>query len=237
MGLQLPKWLIRLSGDLYLHRYLFWIIYRPHHYAMLGPEVRRVLEAVRPGDILLRRYDGYVNTLFTPGFWGHAALCVSPTDVVHAVGVGVVREDVLTFCRTDSVAVLRVRDASPELIERAIACAGEHERARTAYDYRFRDRNRAVYCTELVNICYGGLFDGDFEVIAGNCVLAPDGIRRSSRVAAVVECRHDPNGRAERLREIVPCRAASATCEETLDKRVRELERLPASMRRPPKRG
>lgn len=48
------------------------------------------------GDILLRRYDGYVNTLFTPGFWGHAALCVSANDVIHAVGVGVVREDLMT---------------------------------------------------------------------------------------------------------------------------------------------
>ncbi len=32
MGLQLPKWLIKLTGDLYLHNYLCWLVYRPHHY-------------------------------------------------------------------------------------------------------------------------------------------------------------------------------------------------------------
>jgi len=42
--------------------------------------------AARPGDILLRRYTGFLNTLFTPGFWGHAAICVSSSEVVHAIG-------------------------------------------------------------------------------------------------------------------------------------------------------
>ncbi len=236
MGLQLPKWLIKLSGDLYLHDYLCWLIYRPHHYALTGPEVRAVFEAVRPGDILLRRFDGYVNTRFTPGFWGHAALCVNRNDVVHAVGVGVVREDIITFCRTDSVAVLRISDVTQDMIKRAIACAEEHEKQRTAYDYQFKDRNHAVYCTELVNICYNGLFSDDFEVIAGNCILAPDGIRRSPRVLVALECKHDPKGISSRQPEVRKCSAVPETCEETLNKRVRELAVLPARMKRPRKR-
>ena len=128
MGLQLPKWLIKLSGDLYLHNYLCWFVYKPHHYIMSGPDVRRILDAVQPGDILLRRFDGYVNTRCTPGFWGHGAFCVSKKDVIHAVGVGVIREDIITFCRTDSVALLRVNNATPEMIDRAIACADTTKR-------------------------------------------------------------------------------------------------------------
>ena len=236
MGLQLPKWLIKLSGELYLHNYLFWFIYRPHHYALSGPDVRKVLDAVRPGDILLRRYDGYVNTLFTPGFWGHAALCVSTEDVIHAVGIGVVREDLITFCRTDSVAVLRVRDATPSMIEGALACAQTHEKERTAYDYQFSDKNHAVYCTELVNVCYNGVFNGDFEMAAGNCILAPDGIRRSSRVSVVVERKCDPKGLSVKQRETRRCSAAPVTCEDTLRKRVKEIAALPAHMKRPAKR-
>ncbi len=232
MGLQLPKWLIKLSGDLYLHRYLCWVVYKPHHYAMSGPDVRKVINAVQSGDILLRRYDGYVNTLFTPGFWGHAALAVNSSEVVHALGVGVVREDVITFCRTDSVAVLRVRDVTPAMVDHAIACAEKHEKARTAYDYQFRDRNHAVYCTELVNLCYKGLFNDDFEVIAGNCILSPDGIRRSGRVSVEVECKYDPKGRSLRKPEVVPCTAAPISCEETLNKRVAELAALPTDMKR-----
>jgi uncharacterized protein YycO len=203
---------------------------------MSGPDVRKVLEAAQPGDILLRRYDGYVNTLFTPGFWGHAALCVSANDVIHAVGVGVLREDLITFCRTDSVAVLRVKDATPEMIERAIACAAAHEKARTAYDYQFKDKNHAVYCTELVNVCYTGLFNDDFDVAAGNCILAPDGIRRSTRVSAVVECKYGPKGLSAKQREIRRCAAAPTTCEETLRNRVKDLAALPAHMKLPRKR-
>jgi hypothetical protein len=236
MGLQLPKWLIKLSGDLYLHNYLCWLVYRPHHYVMSGPDVRKVLEAVQPGDILLRRYDGYVNTLFTPGFWGHAALCVNEKEVIHAVGVGVVREDIITFCRTDSVAVLRVNHADPKKVKQAIACAEAHEKARTAYDYQFKDKNHAVYCTELVNVCYNGEFNKDFEIIAGNCILAPDGIRDSKRVSVVVECKYDPKGITSKKPEVKKCSAAPETCEETLRKRVKELDTLPKHMKRPRKR-
>jgi hypothetical protein len=233
MGLQLPKWLIKLSGDLYIHKYLFWLVYKPHHYALTGENTREILAAVKPGDILLRRYDGYVNSRLTPGFWGHAALCVSDTEVIHALGAGVVREDLITFCRTDSVSVLRVKDADEEMIQRAIACAKEHEKARTAYDYRFRDdKNKAVYCTELVNVCYGGLFDDDFEMIAGNCILAPNGIRISGRVEPVIEFKYDPNGLSVKDRERVPCRGAKQTCEETLARRAKEVEGLPEFMRR-----
>jgi hypothetical protein len=175
-----------------------------------------------------------VNTRLTPGFWGHAALCVSETGVIHALGAGVVREDLISFCRTDSVSVLRVRDATPGMIERAIACAKKHAKARTAYDYRFRDdTNAAVYCTELVNVCYNGLFNEDFEVIAGNCVLAPNGIRRSRHVSLVIEFKYDPKGIADRKREIVACKGVNVTCEETLDRRTREVAALPAYMKRP----
>ena len=237
MGLQLPKWLIKMSGELYIHKYLFWVLYKPHHYALTGEDTRKVLKAVKPGDILLRRYDGYVNTLFTPGFWGHAALCETPDTVIHALGVGVVREDIITFCRTDSVAVLRVAGAGPETIEKAIACARAHEEARTAYDYRFRDNGKhAVYCTELVNVCYGGLFNKDFETAAGNCVLTPDGIRRSAKVETVLEKKYDPKGVSTRKRRVEPCAGKPETCEETLARRLKDMDKLPAYLKRPAKR-
>jgi hypothetical protein len=233
MRLQLPTWLIKLSGDLYLHRHPFWIVYKPHHYSVTGPEIRAILDTARPGDILLRRYADYVNTLFTPGFWGHAALCVSSNEVVHAIGVGVVKEDVITFCRTDSVCLLRVNDATQEQINAALACADAHQLQRTAYDFRFRDRNRTVYCTELVNVCYGGIFNSDHEIIAGNCILSPDGIRRSSRVTMLREFTHASKRILARLSKKAnpPCTGDPGTCEETLRRRAHELrrKRLPSA--------
>lgn len=233
MKLQLPKWLIKLSGDLYIHKFLLWLVYKPHHYALTGENTREIISRVKPGDILLRRYDGYVNSRLTPGFWGHAALCVSDVEVIHALGAGVVREDLITFCRTDSVSVLRVADAAPGMVERALACAEEHEKARTAYDYRFRDdKNKAVYCTELVNVCYDGLFDDDFEVVAGNCILAPNGLRQSRKVSLVIEFKYDPRGISEKKRKRVACTGARQSCEETLALRAKEIDGLPRFMKR-----
>jgi len=87
-----------------------------------------------------------------------------------------------------------------------------------------------------VNVCYNGIFNNDFQVAAGNCILAPDGIRRSSRVTVVVECKFDPKGLSVKEREIRQCSPAPMTCEETLRKRVKELDTLPAHMKQPRKR-
>jgi hypothetical protein len=227
MGLQLPKWLLQFSGKLYVHNFLFFALYDPGHHKVTGPEVRLIMEKAQPGDILLRRYDGYLNTIFTPGFWGHAALYAGENRVIHAIGEGVVSEDIITFCRTDSICLLRPKNATPADMARAIECAKKHQKHRTKYDYRFNDRNGTVYCTELVNICFQGTFDDDFENIAGNCILAPDGVRRSNNVDTILEFQHQAEkiwlarliNLFRRKRAVTPCTPDKETCERVLEAR------------------
>lgn len=190
MGLQLPAWLIKVTGNIYLHKFPLWVTYKPAHHKIKGTEVRKILNVVQRGDIMLRRYDGFLNTIFTPGFWGHAGLFVGHDSVIHAVGKGVIEEDILTFCRTDSVSVLRVKSADDGLIDTATACATKHAREKTEYDYRFKAKNGNVYCTELVHECYNKLFQNDFEDVAGNTILTPDGIRKSDKVEMAIEIKH-----------------------------------------------
>lgn len=188
--MKIPKFLIKLTGDVRLSKRPLFISYRPRIHKVKGFEVRQILDVIEPGDILLRRYDGYLNTIFTPGFWGHAGLVITDRKVIHAIGKGVIQEDVLDFCRADSVVVLRVKYVG--LIESAIEMAKKLERERTAYDYEFRSNDKAkkVYCTELVDFCYNNIFNKDYKIVARNNVLIPEGIRFSISVKTIIEFRH-----------------------------------------------
>lgn len=186
MKFKAPKFLLKMTGDIFLYRYPLFLTYKPHHHKVKGHEVRQILDVTQAGDILLRRYDGYLNTIFTPGFYGHSGLAVAKKLVIHAIGKGVVCEDILDFCRADSVVVLR----QSGLTAPAIAKARQLEKERTAYDYEFMSNNRTVYCTEFVDVCYGGLFQDDYEIMAGNRILLPDGIRHSDKVDMIIEFKH-----------------------------------------------
>lgn len=146
---------------------------------MRGDDVRKILNIVESGDILLRRFDQYLNTMFTPGFWGHAGVYVGENQVVHSVSAGCIEEDVLNFCRADAVCVLKVirRAGVPAAIERAKAIA----EMGVPYDYDFAGDNRTYYCTELVDTVFNGLFYDDYIKKLGNYILMPDGIYKSDK--------------------------------------------------------
>lgn len=188
--MKLPKFLIKATGDIYLTIYPAWVQYKPHHHKVVGKEVRIVLDLIQRADILLRRYDGYLNTIFTPGFWGHGGVYVGNNKVIHAVGKGVIEEDILDFCRADSVVVLRVITIDDNMKHNVINKAYQFLQEKTEYDYEFKDKNKKVYCTEMVNEVYNSLFDEQYEEVAGNLVLTPDGIRYSKKASVIMEVKH-----------------------------------------------
>jgi hypothetical protein len=90
--------------------------------------MRTVIERVRPGDVLVRGYDAYLDGKLIPGLFSHAGIylgrttdadrCAAPAahrerltlgeqTVIHAIAEGVLTEDVLDFCRCDRLVVLR----------------------------------------------------------------------------------------------------------------------------------
>ena len=81
MKLKLPKFLLEMSGHVYFHKYPMFLVYRPDIHRVRGKDVRKVLEAIMSGDMILRRFDQYLNTICTPGFWGHASQYVIPVFV------------------------------------------------------------------------------------------------------------------------------------------------------------
>jgi len=123
--------LVTMLGDVKIFRYPFWVVYDPGGYKVRGPEMHGILGRILPGDILLRRYDGYLDGRIIPGVFSHAALYLGaveaheiaevpeegrsarffepgPSQVAHSTAEGVHLEDILTFFQNDGMALLRL---------------------------------------------------------------------------------------------------------------------------------
>jgi hypothetical protein len=121
-------------GDIKIYPHPLFIVYDPGSYRIKGPDVREILDALQPGDILLRGYDNYLDGKFIGGTFSHAGFYYGEaTDaidrplarvgqqhngkdwftpgkqmVIHSMAEGVFMEDILTFTRCDKLAILRL---------------------------------------------------------------------------------------------------------------------------------
>lgn len=68
-----------------------------------------LLDVVQPGDILLRRYDNYIDGLILAqnSYFTHAAIYKGNKEVIQALGNGVGSECLEDFSHCDDIAVLR----------------------------------------------------------------------------------------------------------------------------------
>jgi hypothetical protein len=162
------------------------ILFGDSHYHLKGPEMRKILEAVQPGDVLLRRYSHYIGSVTIPGYWSHAAIYVGNDYwIIHMLGEGITKEDILTFLRCDDACVLRCKNK--DAIQPAIDKAYEQLEKGTQYDYDFdTDNADKLYCTELIEYCFDGPMRGTrgfFEVKS----ILPDEIYKCSVFEVVWE--------------------------------------------------
>jgi hypothetical protein len=148
---KIKKWLIKNIADIRLYKGGI-ILFGDSHYRMKGPDVRDIINALQPGDVLLRRYDHYLGSHLTPGYYSHAAIYVGQDEVAHMLADGICKEDILTFCRTDAVAVLRCM--SPGMAEAAVIEANYWLAKGVDYDYEFEAEDEEFYCTEFVWVCF-----------------------------------------------------------------------------------
>jgi len=150
-----------------------------------GDEIRSILYVLEPGDILLRKWRGYLNAILTGGNYSHAGMYVGNNTVVHAMADGVIEEDILDFCRSDSICVLCIRNGDKRKAVRKIK-----KLVGAPYDYDFLPGNKKYYCTEIVSVCYDNIFANDYQCILGQSVLTPVAIRNSDQVECKLEILH-----------------------------------------------
>lgn len=196
MKLKFPKWMIEATGHIYLHKYPMFLLYKPNIHKVRGEDVRKILDIVEPADILLRRFDGYLNTIFTEiigkSFWGHAGTYIGNNQMVHSVSVGCITEDILNFCRADAVCILE--PIYPEVNKQEIVTKAKlMAQMGMPYDYEFSSTNDAFYCTETVDMINNRAFDKDYIMKAGNKVLTPDGIYDSMAVKLKLQINYGGN--------------------------------------------
>ena len=132
------------------------VLWGPSSYKIKGPQMRTIINLIRPGDVLLRRYDNYLGSILIPGFWSHAAIYVGKNKILHMLGDGISCEDILTFMRTDHIAILRHKSLLARL--KAVSEAWNIFDRQAKYDYNFDDKHSdKFYCTEFVNFCYDNI--------------------------------------------------------------------------------
>lgn len=99
---RIVDWTITKFGDLKLFRGFInplkpWtvIAYDPGSYAVKGSDVRAVMAALAPGDLLVRGYHDYLDGKVIPGYFSHVGLYLGPVeeqDRVHCRGLGAALE-------------------------------------------------------------------------------------------------------------------------------------------------
>ncbi len=169
MGLlyTLQKHVFRFIGDIKWSgiKRPFWFTVNATSYRLKGQHYYQVKEVIQPGDILIRRFEGYIDKWFIPGFWNHAGLYIGedegkPEQIVHAISEGVIQEYLADFMRTDHMAVLR-----PIVENQAQFASKAVERAKNIrgkpYDFGFDFTNADRFsCTELTAYCCPDIVKG-----------------------------------------------------------------------------
>jgi len=129
-----------------------FVLFGPSSYQLKGNTMRQILNQIQPGDILLRRYSHYVGSLLISGYFSHAAIYVGDNEIIHMLGDGIDKEDILVFLRCDGIALLRPK--TPELAQKIVQNAKMYFDLRIRYDYDFNTRDSdKFYCTEFVDKC------------------------------------------------------------------------------------
>lgn len=144
-----------------------FVLFGNSSYEIKGRHMRSILYALKPGDVLLRKYKYYIGSMMIPGYFSHAAIYVGDDSVIHMLGSGIVREDILTFMRCDDITILRADQVAAiyakiraeELLDKGIP-----------YDYDFTNDDSKLYCTEFID----DIFDRPIGIGKDGKVIIPD---------------------------------------------------------------
>ena len=159
----------------------FWFTINAKGYQLKGSCYREICPLIEPGDILLRRFEGYIDKWLVPGYWNHSGLYVGNEQVVHAISEGVVEEDILDFMRTDHLIILRHSNSDSIFLalDRVKSIVGSPY----DFDFDFKKTNR-FSCTELIYYCYPDITRPKNSLL-GKKVIIPDDIRNSKKLKII----------------------------------------------------
>ena len=127
-----------------------FVVYDPTSFKVTGEQILEILQVLRPGDVVLRKFDSYADSKFIPGDYSHGAVYVGDNKIIHAVAEGVSEIDVVSFCMCDRICILRPRVG----MRNAVAKAKKFAKDKVPYDFAYKRNSSALYCFELCAECY-----------------------------------------------------------------------------------
>jgi len=167
--------ILHFVSDIRIYRYpMFVILWGDTSYKLKSDVKRMVLDEIEPGDILLRTYYNYVGSVFISGYWTHAAIVDGPNHIIHMLGGGIIREDILKFMNCDDIAILR-SNKGIEAIQEAVEKARTQLVRGVEYDYDFNTETpEKFYCTELIAYVHDLKFPTDKIIFPDQLLKCPD---------------------------------------------------------------
>lgn len=81
---------LEMFSNVKIFKWPMFIVYDPTVFSMDGAHMRKVLDIIQPGDIVLRGYDMYADGRFIddPLKYSHGGLYIGNGQVIHAVAKG-----------------------------------------------------------------------------------------------------------------------------------------------------
>ncbi len=155
--MELPAWLLNIFGNTVINKFPFWVQYKPNKSKITGNNIREIINVIKPGDIILRKSNGYVSNIGIKGFYSHVGIFFKPHYVYHSAGNGVVKDDIIDFCKTDNVCVVRPY-TTPLTVSQAKDTAIKFFKEGIPYDYKFK-RNLNLSKKKLNKLSKASLID------------------------------------------------------------------------------
>jgi hypothetical protein len=184
---------LTIFGDIKVYKRPLFLVYDPGSYLVKGEDIREIIKDIQPGDILVRKYKNYLDGFFIPGYFSHVGLYLGPVSeedvtlvplkqgkehfqfgdqmVMHALAEGVLIEDLLNFCRTDYLAVLRFPEKIKKVPEARSLTVPQNEyiaeekeiekRIEEGEEIQFKEVFPIIYKVALKNL--GRPYDFNFD--------------------------------------------------------------------------
>lgn len=150
MWYKIKKAIGNWMGNILLYPYPMFIMFCYKSYKIKGNDIRNILNTIKTGDIILRRYDNYLTSKLIPGYFKHSGIYTNDNKVIHMLGDGISKEDILTFTRCDDIAIIHCK--IEQISNMAVKKAEEYFSKGVGYDFNFDFKDKSkMSCTEFVN--------------------------------------------------------------------------------------
>lgn len=181
----LKKTFLTIFGRIKVSKYPLWFSYSPTTYLAKGKQFREAVEVLKPGYVIARGYNDYLDGYFIPGQYSHTCICSKLSEweqyIIHSMAYGVFQQDLIDFLRCDKFVIFKPRKHLKKAVRIAKSLIGRN------YDFDFKNGNDGLYCHEMTAKCFPDLDIKPIKIGFGKEVYTVDSFINSPDFEIVYE--------------------------------------------------